>query len=119
MATTAQDESPHDLNCLTIAELATIAADKMDKQTRDYYNEGADSGTTLQENSEAYNKYRIRPRVLRDISAIDTSTMIFGHRNSMPLGVAPTAVSISRYRVGHTCIDELPRCIAWHTPMAK
>lgn len=29
----------HDLNCLTINELEAIARDKMDKQTRDYYNE--------------------------------------------------------------------------------
>ncbi|KAL9089928.1 MAG: hypothetical protein Q9159_002285 [Coniocarpon cinnabarinum] len=92
MSATAQDEPAHDLNCLTIAELEEIAADKMDKQTRDYYNEGADSGSTLRENNEAYGKYRIRPRVLRDISAIDTSTTVFGHRNSIPLGVAPTAM---------------------------
>lgn len=92
MAARAEDQPPHDLNCLTIAELETIAADKMDKQTRDYYNEGADSGSTLNENHDAYRKYRIRPRVLRDISAIDTSTTVFGRRNSVPLGVAPTAV---------------------------
>jgi (S)-2-hydroxy-acid oxidase len=64
----------------------------MDKQTRDYYNEGADSGSTLAENMTAYQKYRIRPRVLRDISAIDTGVDIFGHRNSVPIGVAPTAM---------------------------
>ncbi|KAI4786494.1 L-lactate dehydrogenase [Aureobasidium sp. EXF-8845] len=64
----------------------------MDKQTRDYYNEGADSGSTLQENLDAYTKYRIRPRVLRDVSKIDTSVNIFGHKNSIPLGVAPTAM---------------------------
>ncbi|KAF2717598.1 S-2-hydroxy-acid oxidase-like protein [Polychaeton citri CBS 116435] len=83
---------PHDLNCLTIAELEALAYTRMDKQTRDYYNEGADSGSTLQENSSAYAKYRIRPRVLRDVSAIDTSTSIFGHKNSVPIGVAPTAM---------------------------
>ena len=64
----------------------------MNKQTRDYYNEGADSGSTLLENSTAYNKYRIRPRVLRDISIIDTSVSIWGARNSVPIGVAPTAM---------------------------
>jgi (S)-2-hydroxy-acid oxidase len=82
----------HDLNCLTIKELEKLAAERMDKQTRDYYNEGADSGSTLAENISAYQKYRIRPRVLRDISAIDTSVSIFGHKNSVPLGVAPTAM---------------------------
>lgn len=64
----------------------------MDKQTRDYYNEGADSGSTLRENISAFQKYRIRPRVLRDISQLDTSVEIFGYRSSLPLGVAPTAM---------------------------
>ncbi|KAI4243261.1 MAG: hypothetical protein LQ352_007070, partial [Teloschistes flavicans] len=85
-------QAPHDLNCLTIAELEQHAAARMDKQTRDYYNEGADSGSTLLENSQAYAKYRIRPRVLRDISSIDTSVPLFGARNSIPLGAAPTAM---------------------------
>jgi len=86
------NSTDHDLDCLTIDELEKIAAERMDKQTRDYYNEGADSGSTLKENMSAYQKYRIRPRVLRDISAIDTSVNIFGYNNSVPLGVAPTAM---------------------------
>jgi (S)-2-hydroxy-acid oxidase len=91
-ATMASKTANLDLNCLTIAELEAIAHDKMDKQTRDYYNEGADSGSTLRENLSAYAKYRIRPRVLRDVSALDPSTAIFGHTNSSPFGVAPTAM---------------------------
>ena len=86
------DEQGHDLNCLTIAELEKHAEQRMDKQTRDYYNEGADSGSTLLENSQAYGKYRIRPRVLRDISLIDTSCSLFGGQSPLPLGVAPTAM---------------------------
>jgi len=93
LPTMAQSQStPHDLNCLTIAELEAHAAAMMDKQTRDYYNEGADCGSTLRENIDAYKKYRIRPRVLRDVSKIDTSVDIFGQKNSVPLGVAPTAM---------------------------
>lgn len=92
MSKAAPTEVPHDLECLTIAELEKHAAHRMTKQTKDYYDEGADSGSTLRENMSAYQKYRIRPRVLRDISAIDTSKEIFGHRNSVPFGVAPTAM---------------------------
>ncbi|KAF7190031.1 Hydroxyacid oxidase 1 [Pseudocercospora fuligena] len=92
----------HDLNCLTIEELEHHAHDLMDKQTRDYYNEGADSGSTLRENTTAYNKYRIRPRVLRDVSQIDTGVNIFGHRNSIPLGVAPTAMQCLAHSDGET-----------------
>ena len=92
MAPQRKDAKPHDLNCLTIAELEKHAALRMNKQTRDYYNEGADSGSTLLENTTAYSKYRIRPRVLRDMSVIDSSVPIWGARNSVPIGVAPTAM---------------------------
>jgi len=90
----------HDLDCLTIAELEKLAAERMDKQTRDYYNEGADSGTTLRENISAFAKYRIRPRVLRDVSKIDTSVSLFGQMNSVPLGVAPTAMQCLAHEDG-------------------
>ena len=63
--------APHDLNCLTIAELEAHAEKMMNKQTRDYYNEGADSGTTLRENLSAYSKYRIRPRVCYQPSSFE------------------------------------------------
>ena len=35
--------------------------------------------------------FRIRPRVLVDVSQIDMSTTILGHRISAPILVAPTA----------------------------
>lgn len=53
---------------------------------------GADNGSTLAENLSAYQKYRIRPRVLRDVSIIDTSVELFGFKNATPLAVAPTAM---------------------------
>lgn len=85
--------TPHDLSCLSISDLHRLALDRMDKQTRDYYNEGSDNNLTLSESSEAYSQYRIRPRVLRDVSNLDTSTSIFGgFKNSVPFGVAPTAM---------------------------
>lgn len=89
MAAQAQGQ---DLNCLNLKDLERLARDRMDKLTRDYYNEGADDGSTLNENMTAYQKYRIRPRVLRDVSVIDTSVPIFGQRNAGAFGVAPTAM---------------------------
>lgn len=82
----------HDVNCLTINELERLATERMDKQTRDYYNEGADSGLTIYENISAYRKYRLRPRVLRNVAKVDSSIEIFGTKNSVPYGVAPAAM---------------------------
>jgi (S)-2-hydroxy-acid oxidase len=81
-----------DISCLSIAELEILATERMDKQTRDYYNEGADSGLTMQENMAAYRRYRLRPRVLRNVSKIDSSVEVFGMRTSVPFGVAPAAM---------------------------
>lgn len=100
MAAQEKEEKPHDPECLTIGELEKHAELRMDKQTRDYYNEGADSGSTLLENTQANGKYRIRPRVLRDISRIDTSVSVFGSRNSVPIGVAPTAMHCLAHHEG-------------------
>ncbi|KAI6080839.1 FMN-dependent dehydrogenase [Hypoxylon rubiginosum] len=47
---------------------------------------------TLRDNEAVYNRYKIRPRVLVNISGIDTSTTIFGTKVSFPLGFAPAAM---------------------------
>ena len=88
---------PHDLECLCIADLERQAYTRMDKPTRDYYNEGADAGQTLRENITAYSKYRIRPRVLRDVSLVDTRVRLFGRTVNVPIGVAPSAM----HRLAH------------------
>ncbi|XP_014488453.1 PREDICTED: peroxisomal (S)-2-hydroxy-acid oxidase GLO1 isoform X2 [Dinoponera quadriceps] len=59
---------------------------------RDYYKSGAGSEYSVKLNKEAFNKYRIRPRFLRDVSERDISTTVLGQKVSMPLGVAPTAM---------------------------
>jgi isopentenyl diphosphate isomerase/L-lactate dehydrogenase-like FMN-dependent dehydrogenase len=83
----------HDLSCLSIADLHRLALDRMDKQTRDYYNEGSDDNLTMNESCEAYDQYRIRPRVLRNVSNLDISVTIFdGFKNAVPFGLAPTAM---------------------------
>lgn len=45
----------------------------------------------VRDNEETYNRYKIRPRVLRDVSDLDTSTEIFNTRVSFPFGFSPAA----------------------------
>ena len=115
MSAQSKNEKPHDLNCLTIHELEKHAELRMDKQTRDYYNEGADCGSTLLENTTAYAKYPIRPRVLRDMSQIDTSVPLFGVSNSVPIGVAPTAMQCLAHPDGEVATARA--CKAAKVPM--
>ena len=40
----------------------------------------------------SYCRYRLRPRMLRDVSNIDMKTTIMGDEIDFPIGVAPTAL---------------------------
>ncbi|KAG0333625.1 Hydroxyacid oxidase 1 [Podila humilis] len=47
---------------------------------------------TLKDNQDAYSRIRLRPRILRDVSKVDTSTTLLGHTVSSPICIAPTAM---------------------------
>jgi (S)-2-hydroxy-acid oxidase len=58
----------------------------------EFYNSGSTEQVTINENSTAYSKYRVRPRVLVDVSKCDTSTDIFGQKIKFPLSVSPAGL---------------------------
>ncbi|XP_041017919.1 peroxisomal (S)-2-hydroxy-acid oxidase GLO4-like isoform X1 [Juglans microcarpa x Juglans regia] len=76
------------VNVNEFQELARLALPKM---YYDYYNGGAEDQYTLKENVESFRKIVLRPRILVDVSRIDLSTTILGHRISAPIMIAPTA----------------------------
>lgn len=47
-------------------------------QAYGYYAGGSDDEWTLRENAAALRRYRLLPRVLVDVSAVDTSTVLLG-----------------------------------------
>jgi 4-hydroxymandelate oxidase len=57
----------------------------------DYYAGGAGEEDTLAANDRAWRAVRLRPRVLRDVSRVDTSVTVLGSRVGSPVLVAPTA----------------------------
>jgi 4-hydroxymandelate oxidase len=58
---------------------------------------GADDEITLADNIAAWRRLRLAPRMLRDVTAIDTSVRVLGARIAAPLMVAPTG----RHRLFH------------------
>lgn len=77
---------------ICIQDFEKHAQTSLTPAVRDYYNSGAGDQYTLKLNIEAFKKYRIKPRFLRDVSKRDLSTTILGEKISMPLGVAPAAM---------------------------
>nr|OQO21570.1 hypothetical protein B0A51_11918 [Rachicladosporium sp. CCFEE 5018] len=77
---------------LCIPDLQKAASKKLPTSAREFYNSGSTDQITINENSTAFSKYRLRPRVLVDVSKADTSTALFGRKLEFPLGVSPAGM---------------------------
>ncbi len=82
---------------VNLLELEALAAQRMVRMAFDYYAGGAEDEVTLRENRAAFERIALRPRMLVDVSAIDTSTTVLGQPVAAPVLVAPTAM----HRLGH------------------
>lgn len=58
----------------------------------EFYEAGSGDQVTVTENATAYSKYRLRPRVLVNVSKADTTTSIFGQKIAFPLCVSPAGI---------------------------
>ncbi|KAH6980829.1 (S)-2-hydroxy-acid oxidase [Ilyonectria sp. MPI-CAGE-AT-0026] len=81
----------------TIADLKEHGCANLPKMYSDYFNEGAMDLLTLRDNEEAYNRYKIRPRILVNVQDVDISGEIFGCKTALPLGFSPAAM----HRLAH------------------
>ena len=67
-----------------------VAARQNLKQAEwDYVCGGAETETSLRRNRQALDSLSFRPRVLRDVSDVDTGTEFLGHKMAMPVMLAP------------------------------
>lgn len=70
-------------------EIVQQARRNLTQDVWDYLTGGAESETTMRRNRHALDRYAFVPRVLRDMSEIDTSATLLGHRLRLPLLLAP------------------------------
>ena len=76
---------------MDIDALEAVARERMEPMLHDYYAGGAETETTLRDNVAAWDHWRLRPRVLRDVSSVSTATTLLGTPVTSPVMVAPTA----------------------------
>jgi L-lactate dehydrogenase (cytochrome)/glycolate oxidase len=75
---------------LTIHDLRDIAKRRTPKAPFDYTDGAADSESSLTRARSTFERVEFQPRILRDVSVVDTSVKMLGERMSMPIGIAPT-----------------------------
>lgn len=76
---------------MDVAALRERARAVVDPVAFDYFVSGADDEVTLDDNEAAWQRIRLLPKVLRDVSIVDPSTTVLGQRIVAPILVAPTA----------------------------
>ena len=76
---------------INVADYERVAAERLDAGTLGYFAGGAGDERTLRENVEAYQRWRLRYRVLVDVAETTTATTVLGAEVSMPVLVAPVA----------------------------
>ena len=78
---------------LNTRDMAQAAESVMDPPGWAYYASAADDEVTLHENEAAFGRLWLRPRVLVDVSTVDTSAELMGVPSSFPLYVTATALA--------------------------
>jgi isopentenyl diphosphate isomerase/L-lactate dehydrogenase-like FMN-dependent dehydrogenase len=76
---------------LNVWDYERAAEKKLDPAAFGYFAGGANDEWTLFENLEAFNRWVLRPRVLVDVSGVDSATSVLGTEVSFPVLVAPMA----------------------------
>ncbi|RSL89517.1 hypothetical protein CDV31_015858 [Fusarium ambrosium] len=79
-----------DTNVLTINDLKERGSKALPASIKDYFNEGAMDLLTIRDNEAAFDRYKLRPRTLKDVSSLDTSTTILGTKVTFPYGFSPS-----------------------------
>lgn len=94
----SDDEPPHGCNLIpsealdsydTVEDFECCAPYLLPDYARLYYQTGAGRQVTLLGNKIAYKRYRIIPNMMVDVSQLDLSVNVLGHKISMPVAIAP------------------------------
>ncbi|UOY02089.1 alpha-hydroxy acid oxidase [Blastococcus sp. PRF04-17] len=82
----------------TVEDLRDMARRRVPRAVFDYTDGAAGAEISLRRSREAFERVEFRPSVLRDVSAVDSSTTVLGHPSALPLAFAPTGFT----RLMHT-----------------
>ncbi len=85
---------------INVSEYEVLAQQKIEPGAWDYYQGGSDDEVTLRANRTAFERIRLRPRVLVNVETISMQTSVLGTPIAMPIMVAPTSSHCVAYPEG-------------------
>jgi len=80
-------------SAINLEDMRRLARRKLPRIAFDFIEGGADGELCLRRNREAFERYCLVPRYLRDVSTRDQSVELFGRRYASPIGISPTGLA--------------------------
>ena len=77
-------------SALTIEDLRSVAQRRTPKAAFDYTDGAAEQEVSLARARQAFADIEFNPRILRDVSHVNTSRTVLGQQVALPFGIAPT-----------------------------
>jgi L-lactate dehydrogenase (cytochrome) len=90
------------VSAVSIEDLRRAARRRLPRAIFDFIDGGAQDEISLRANRSDFERLRLLPRVLTDVSARDASTTLLGENIALPLVVAPTGLAGLLSRKGET-----------------
>lgn len=88
----------------SIQDLRDAARRRTPRAIFDFFDGGAEDEVTLCDNQAAFRRRRLLPRVLTDVSSVQTSVQLLGAASKLPLAVSPTGAVGFGWRGGDIAI---------------
>src|SRR5262245_4976298 len=85
------DASRPAADAVNLFEFEPLARARLSPMAWEYISGGAGDEVTLRWNRESFDRIKLRPRILVDVSKLDTRINLFGREHSFPILLAPTA----------------------------
>jgi isopentenyl diphosphate isomerase/L-lactate dehydrogenase-like FMN-dependent dehydrogenase len=79
--------------CYNIADLREAGRRRLPKGIFEYVDRGTEDEVALANNRAAFERVKLRNRVLVDVSKVELGTSVFGKPAALPLAIAPTGIA--------------------------
>jgi (S)-mandelate dehydrogenase len=80
-------------SAVNLEDMRLLARRYLPRIAFDFIDGGADDELCLKRNRDAFERYRLLPRYLRDVSQRDQSITLFGRTYASPIGISPTGLA--------------------------
>src|SRR3970282_950025 len=92
------------LGAYNIADLREFARRRLPKGIFEFVDRGAEDEVSLRNNRAAFERIKLMPRVLVDVSQRSQEITLFGQQQKMPIAIAPTGAAGIMWHEGEIAV---------------